>query len=274
VSAAQAPAKTGAREGRFAGKVALVTGASSGIGRAVALGLAEEGARVGLLARSREALAAVVEEIGGENAVALAADVRVADEVEAAARALTEAFGGLDLLVHSAGVSWPGKKVEDLSEDEWDMLVDTNLKSCFLLARCAIPLMRARGGGAVVNVTSAMGASSAATDSPYSTAKAGANMFTRAAALECAAEGIRFNAVAPGIVRTPMVEADGRRSDLGPEAFEKSIEKLMPLGRLIESPEVVSLVLFLLSEEASAVTGGIHNVDGGWTAQINVGKIS
>src|SRR5688572_2175529 len=136
---------------RFQDKVALVTGASSGIGRAAALQLAEEGARVGALARSVDALETLVEEIkavGGE-AVVLTADVRVADEMEAAINKLVETLGGLDLVVHSAGVSWPGKKVVDLSEQEWDLVVDTNFKSCFLVARYTIPLMRARGGGAV-----------------------------------------------------------------------------------------------------------------------------
>jgi NAD(P)-dependent dehydrogenase (short-subunit alcohol dehydrogenase family) len=199
--------------------------------------------------------------------------VGVAADVEQAIAQLVGEFGGLDLIGHSAGVSWPGKDVIDLTERDWDMLVDTNAKSCYLLAHYGIPHIRARGGGAVVNISSAIATTTAATASGYSAAKASVDTFTRAVAIETAKYGIRFNAVAPGIVLTPMVEADAERSDLEPQEYLETLEKIAPLGRLITAEEVASLALYLLSDEASAITGSVHKVDGGWTAQINLGEV-
>lgn len=255
---------------RFAGKVALVTGASSGIGRAIALALAAEGARVAAVSRSAERLAPVVEQIvaaGGE-AAAFPADVAETGEVERAMEALTDRFGGLDLIAHAAGALSPERLVDELDEADWDRVLDTNAKSCFVLAKHGIPLMRARGGGSVVNISAPAGKVAAIRISPYAASKAAVNMFTRAAAIEYAREGIRFNAVAPGLIRTPMLEATLRTEGMDLD----DIAGLAPIGRAIEPEEVAAMVLYLLSDEAIASTGGVHYVDGGWTAVVNHGE--
>ncbi|HET7121529.1 MAG TPA: SDR family NAD(P)-dependent oxidoreductase [Solirubrobacterales bacterium] len=256
---------------RFSGKVALVTGASSGIGRAIALALAAEGARVAAVSRGAERLEGVVEEItaAGSEAAAFPADVAEMAEVERAMEALADRFGGLDLIAHAAGAMAPDRVVDELEEADWDRVLDTNAKSCFLLAKHGIPLMRARGGGSVVNISAPAGAVTARKISPYASSKAAVNMFTRSAAVEYGPEGIRFNAVVPGLIRTPMLEADLHSAGMDVD----DIAGVAPIGRVIEPEEVAALVLYLLSDEASASTGSVHYVDGGWTAVVNHGEI-
>lgn len=263
-----------ARGRRFEGRVALVTGASSGIGRAVALRLAEEGAVVGAVGRSVERLAATVAEIEAARgqALALPADVGVGADVEAAVAALIRAHGGLDLVAHAAGAALPAGSPVELSEQDWDAIFATNAKSCFLLAKHALPAMRARGGGAIVNVSSVFARAAVAHASAYAASKAAVEAFTRVAALGSAAEGIRLNAVAPGLVRTPMLASAPRRGPDDPGGIARA-SWIQPLGRVIEPEEVASLVLFLLSDEASAITGAVHTVDGAWLAQVNLGEI-
>ena len=184
--------------GRFAGRVALVTGASSGIGRAFALALAAEGAAVGAFARTPAGVDAVVAEIeaAGGRALALAGDVGVGADVERAVATLTSAYGGLDAVAHAAG-GGDFATVMEMTEEQWDRTMATNAKSCFLLAKHALPAMRERGGGAFVNVSSVYATACVPGTSAYAAAKAAVSQFTRAVALDHAAEGIRFNAIAP-----------------------------------------------------------------------------
>ena len=255
---------------KFDRRVALVTGASSGVGRAVALALATEGAAVGLVARdaaSLEGLVAEVEGSGGE-AHAVAADVRADAQVGAAVEEIEARFGGIDLVTHSAGIFLAGA-LPEMAEDEWDAVLDTNLKSCFLLARHAIPALRRRGGGAVVHVSSVAGQGSDPGAAAYGASKAGVDALTQAMALDHIAEGIRVNGVAPGNLRTRMTVsyAEEHYPD-DPDSMLAAAARRHPIERLIEADEVAGLILFLLSDDAAAITGATYAIDGGWLGQL------
>jgi len=254
---------------RFDDKVALVTGGSSGLGRAVALSLAGEGAAVALLARGGDALERVAAECerAGARTLVLPADVTNAAAVEAAvARTVTE-LGGVDQLVHAAGALRLGP-LPALTEEDWDVLFSVNVKSCYLLARHVIPAMRARGGGAIVHVSSAYALACDPGGAAYGAAKAAVIALTRGMALDHAAEGIRVNAVVPGGMRTPMLEAVARERGADPEQLFAAAGARNPLGRMVAPDEVVALVLHLLGDEASALAGGAYAVDGGLLARL------
>jgi meso-butanediol dehydrogenase/(S,S)-butanediol dehydrogenase/diacetyl reductase len=257
--------------GRFAGRVALVTGASSGIGRAVALAIAGEGAAVGAVARTAVALEEVVAEIeaAGGRALALPGDIGVEAEVERAVATLSQTYGGLDVVANVAGSGFLSSVVE-MSEADWDGIQAVNAKSCFLLAKHAVPEMRKRGRGAVVNVSSIYATAAVRGASAYAAAKGTVEAFTRIIALDHAAEGIRFNVVVPGAVQTPAVERNAIREGAeDPAAVAAAFGQMMPLARLIQPEEVAHLVLFLLSDQAAAITGGAFPIDGGFLARIN-----
>lgn len=252
----------------FAGKTALVTGAGAGIGAAVAHALAAAGARVGVLdadPAAAEATAAAVTAAGGE-ALALGADVRVEAEVARAVEALAGAFDGIDVLANVAGVVRYGA-APDFSEEDWDYVIDVNLKGPFLTARHVVPHLRARGGGTIVNTASVQAFASQRTVAAYSASKGGVVSMTRTLALDHAREGIRVNAIAPGSVRTPMLRDAAER--FGPDDPESTMAgwgKLHPIGRLIEPEEVAEAVLFLAGPRSGAITGTTLLIDGGLSA--------
>ncbi|WP_179278822.1 SDR family NAD(P)-dependent oxidoreductase [Actinomadura mexicana] len=250
--------------------MALVTGAGKGIGAAVAAALAAEGASVGVVDLDEAAARHTVGTIqdAGGRAIALVGDASRAADVRAAVAACVERFGGLDLLASLAGVMRYTPVTAD-DEDAWDLVLATNLKAPFLCARYAIPEMRRRGGGAIVNVSSVLAFTSQATLSAYSASKGGVLAMTRSIALEEAAAGIRVNCVAPGTVRTPMLEAVAADVTPGdPQATLDQIARANPIGRLIEPAEVAGLVLFLLSKDAGAITGACYQIDGGLLARM------
>jgi len=259
-------------KGRFAGRVGLVTGASSGIGRAIALALAQEGAAVGVLARTASRCEAVVAEIdaAGGRALAVPGDAGVNADVERAVSALVDTYGGLDVVANAAG-GGAGATVLEMSEEQWDAIMAANAKSCFLLAKHAVPVMRERGGGAFVNVSSTYATAAVPGTSAYAAAKAAVEAFTRTVALDHAAEGIRFNTIAPGSTDTPAV-ARAAEATQAPEdraAWIAAFAKMMPLGRLIEPREIAELALFLLSPQAAPIIGATYLIDGGALARIN-----
>lgn len=241
----------------------LVAGAGQGIGRACVLGLAEAGARVACLdldeARAGE-VAGEVRSTGGE-AVALGADVRRRDEVEAAVAATVEAFGGIDVLVDVIGEArW--NRALDLTDDEWDESFDLVLRHVFHLAQAAgRRMVEAGGGGAIVSVASVSGLFAAPRHGAYGAAKAGLVALTKTLAVELAADGIRVNAVAPGAVNTPRVLAMTT-----PERRAESA-RAIPLGRQAEPEEIARVVIFLASDLASYVTGQTVVADGGASVQ-------
>jgi NAD(P)-dependent dehydrogenase (short-subunit alcohol dehydrogenase family) len=249
----------------LAGKVALVTGAASGIGAATVRELVAQGARVGALDVDIAGAAAVAR---GE-AVAFGCDVRDDASVRAAVHGVAERFGGLDIAVGCAGVVRYGR-VDELRLADWDMQLDTNLRGVFLLARHAIPLLRERGGGAIVNVASTQAFASQELVPAYAASKGAVVALTRTLALDHARDGIRVNAVGPGSVDTAMLRsAAGVFSPGDPDAAIEQWGASHPIGRVIEPGEVARVIAFLASDAASAVTGTTYMVDGGATAKLS-----
>lgn len=243
---------------RLADKVAVVTGAGRGIGAAIALTLAKEGAKVVVnYSRSAEAAEQVVAQIreaGGE-AVALQANVGVAAEAESLIKGAQEKFGRVDILVNNAGIT-RDKLIMRMTEEDWDAVLDTNLKGAFLCAKTAATLMLKQKSGVIVNVGSVIGKAGGAGQTNYSASKAGLVGLTKSLAKELGARNIRVNAVAPGFIETEMTEV------LKPE-YRETILKQIPLGRLGASEDVARVVAFLCSEDAAYVQGEVISIDGG-----------
>jgi NAD(P)-dependent dehydrogenase (short-subunit alcohol dehydrogenase family) len=247
----------------LSGRVAIVTGGASGIGRATAMLLAQQGARVfvgdyRLRAENDAPFAAagILQQV---------CDVRQAGDVERlVAAARTE--GGVDILVNNAGIVFV-RQIPEVSEAEWDAVLDTNFKAAFLFARLVIPAMRAKGGGAIVNVSSNAGLLPRAHDPVYSTSKGAINAFTKSLALSHAADRIRVNAVCPGpVCDTSIMNADLAKAD-DPAALAQRMLEASPLanafGRMIRPEEVAQAVLYLVSDAAAMVTGTCIAIDGG-----------
>lgn len=246
----------------FSGRVALVTGAGSGIGLEVASLLARSGAYVAVVDRDMVAAGLAVARIikGGGKAIAIEADVTQFDNMKKAVERTVKTFGGLHLAVNSAGVVARHADVADVESDDWQRVLDINLTGVFYSLRFEIPALLAGGGGAIVNVSSILGVNGMAGRGPYVAAKHGVIGLTKSAALEYANRGIRVNAVAPGYVDTPLL---GDR-DLN---FRKKIGSLHPMGRLALPREIAETICYILSPRASFMTGHTCLVDGGYSAQ-------
>jgi NAD(P)-dependent dehydrogenase (short-subunit alcohol dehydrogenase family) len=243
-------------------KIALVTGASSGIGRATALSFAEAGAQVALVGRERAALQSVADEIAKREgtAHAIVADVTKEADAERAVGETIERFGGLDILVNAAGGLSSGT-IENTTLAAWDAMLDVNLRAVFHLMQLAIPHLERRQGN-IINVSSVTGLRAFPGVLAYCVSKAGVDQLTRCAALELAGKKIRVNAVNPGVVRTQV----HRRSGMNEEAYAAFLEHSRgthPLGRVGEALEVAELILFLASERAAWITGATYSIDGG-----------
>jgi 3-oxoacyl-[acyl-carrier protein] reductase len=240
-------------------RVAVVTGGSRGVGRAVALRLAEAGAHTVVSYVRRQAAAEQVARSCGEfgvGALAVRADVADVRQAQALASAAVERFGRLDILVANAGV-WEGAPVEELSEDLWDRVIDANLKGTWAACRAAVPLMKRRRRGSIVVVSSTAGQRGEAGYSNYAASKGGQISFTKSLAVELAPD-IRVNAVAPGWVDTEMNEAV-----FGDGEYKRAVAEAIPLRRIAAADDVALAVLFLASDWARHITGEILNVNGG-----------
>lgn len=251
---------------RFEGKVALVTGASSGIGEAAAMQFAEEGASVLLAARRESEGQAVVEAIHDRGGVAsfIQTDVSKWDDVEAMVKRAVDEYGALHYAFNNAGISARG--TEDwlgLTEAQWDQMSDINLKGVWMCMRFQIPEMLKAGGGAIVNNSSIVGVR-ASVSAPYSATKRGVIGLTMSAAIEFSDQGIRVNAIAPGTIMTPIIE---RRISDNPDMIDRANEAVA-MGRAGESDEIASVATWLCSDESSYITGETITVDGGWMAQL------
>jgi meso-butanediol dehydrogenase / (S,S)-butanediol dehydrogenase / diacetyl reductase len=249
---------------RLPGRRAIVTGAGAGIGRAIAVRLAAEGARVMVADLDFGSAEAVAREIGGE-ALAHEVDVSTEDSAAAMIGRACEEWGGLDVLVNNAGVGIAAT-TPDTETGDWCRVLDVCLTGTFLAMKHAIPVLREGGGGAIINMSSVAALVGVADRAAYCAAKGGILALTRAAAIDHVEEGIRVNCIAPGTVDTPWVERITSGCD-DPGAARQAMEERQPHGRLVSPEEIAAMAAYLASDEAASVIGAAMVVDGGMTAR-------
>ncbi len=251
---------------RLAGKVAIITGGTSGIGRATALLFAQEGARAAITGRSDARGQEVVAEIqqSGGSAIFLRSDVRHAEECQRAVEETFDSYGRLDILVNNAGVFFANTLL-DCTEEEWDLTVDISLKGTFLMSKYSLPTMITQGSGVIINISSGWGLEGGDAAAAYCAAKGGVVLLTKAMAIDHSRQGIRVNCICPGDVETPMLVDDADRRGMTWEAYlEAAADR--PMGRIGQPDEIARAALFLASDDSSFMTGAIVAVDGGGTA--------
>jgi NAD(P)-dependent dehydrogenase (short-subunit alcohol dehydrogenase family) len=250
--------------GRLEGKACVVTGAGSGIGRATAHKLAEEGGRVVCVDIAADAVEAAAQEIGG-GTIAVAADVSSRADATGFVERCVEAFGTIDVLVNNAGVNLPGV-FHEVPDETIERTLGVNVRGPIYACQAAIPHMLAKGGGAIVNVSSVNGVVAEPFLTVYATSKGAVVMLSRGIALDYAKQGIRCNAVLPGWVDTPINYAHAEMLG-GLQQVYDTIDSFQPIGRPGEPSEIANVIAFLASDEASFVTGSVVLADGGMTAQ-------
>jgi meso-butanediol dehydrogenase/(S,S)-butanediol dehydrogenase/diacetyl reductase len=251
---------------KLSGKVAIVTGAGAGIGRATSLLFAREGAKVvavDLVADGIQALAKEIQAAGGV-ADSVVADVSSAANVERCVQKTLGTFGRINILFNNAGIVIPGK-IHEISEADWDRSMDVNVKSMYLMCRSLVPVFRKQGGGVILNTSSAVVLRTVADRAVYTAAKGAVLALTRSMALDYVKDGIRVNCLCPGTVDTPSFHQ--RLAALGGDtaAVRKQFEARQPMGRLGTAEEIAEAALYLVSDAAAFVTGGVFPIDGGFS---------
>ncbi|HEU4401889.1 MAG TPA: glucose 1-dehydrogenase [Candidatus Polarisedimenticolia bacterium] len=251
---------------RLADKVALITGGTSGMGRATAVLFTQEGARVALVGRDETRGREVLEVIrsAGGSAIFIRSDVRFAVDCRRAVDETLRAFGRLDILFNNAGVFYP-HTVPDCPEEEWDLTLDVNLKGTYLMSKFALPSMIARRSGVIINNSSGWGIVGGDAAAAYCASKGGVVLLTKAMAIDHGRLGIRVNCICPGDVETPMLPDDAKRRGMTWEAYLAGAAN-RPLGRIGQPEEIAKAALFLASDDSSFMTGAALVVDGGGSA--------
>lgn len=251
---------------RFHERVVLITGGSSGIGYATAKAFLEEGARVAITGRSSQRLEKAERALRGFGRIlGIRGDVSKAADAKRFVRRTESDLGPIDVLVNNAGI-YVSKSTEKLTEREWDLIMDINLKGAFLCTKYALSGMIRRKRGNIVNVASDSGLVATPLSSAYCASKGGMVLFTRVLAVDHAKDGIRVNAICPGEVETPMLDRDAKASGLGYDEYYRRLVAPFPMKRAGRPEEIAKAILFLASDDSSYMTGAAMSVDGGWTA--------
>lgn len=254
------------KEKELDGKVALITGAGSGIGRAIAVLFAKEGAEVGVADISdndgKQTVAEIKKKGGG--AVFVHGDVSKSDSVKKMVEVTFKEFGKLTVLVNNAGIESVGS-VAELTEEAWDKVIDVNLKGTFLCSKYSVPKIIQSGGGVIINIASVLGLIGSKGESAYCASKGGIIALTRAMAMDFAPRGIRVNCICPGSVLTPTFERVMTAAGDYKSSFKRNLEKI-PLKRVAEPDEIAQVALYLASDMSSYMTGSALVIDGGWSA--------
>ena len=251
---------------RLTGKSAVITGGGTGIGQAIALAFAREGAQVVVAGRRKEKLDETLHLLqqAGCSALALECDVTKATDTQRVVKSAEGAFGKVNVLVNNAG-ALSVSTVENITEEDWDRVMATNVKGPFLMSRAALPAMRRAGGGSIINVGSVLGIVAIRDRAAYCASKGGVSMLTKAMALDHAQDNIRVNCVCPSIVESDMTRNLFAETEAGQQARESRLASI-PLGRFGKPADIAGLAVFLASEESSWMTGTVIPVDGGVTA--------
>ena len=248
---------------RLQNKIALITGAGTGIGRAIALALGGEGTRIGLVGRRKHLLQSVAREIGSDSVV-IEADVSKNSEVERAVEQMASHFGGINTLVNNAGVLHSGT-AEQITDDQWDETFSINVRGLWRLSTAVLPHLRKSGGGSIINIASVLGINGARNRAAYAASKGAVVLLTKCMAIDHGQEKIRVNAICPGFVETELTEAVFRQAP-DPEAIRRERTAVHPIGRLGQPEDIAGLAVYLASDDSSWMTGAILPIDGGYLA--------